>query len=212
MQSRRARRKAMRRRRTVTAALVFLLMVLAGIIACRADADCEMPLPMPLKAQESVTKTSRPVLPPKPVIAPTVISEPVERLWKPSETDVRYIAQTIYGEAGVVKSRMRRAAVAWCILNRVDAAGFPDTIGEVVTAKYQFSGYDPGHPVTDDLEDLAIDVLRRWRSEKQGATNVGRVLPSDYVFFIGDGRQNYFTNEWQGEDYWDWSLPNPYGS
>ena len=105
---------------------------------------------------------------------------------------------------------MKRAAVAWCILNRVDAAGFPDTIEGVVTAKHQFAGYDPSHPVTDELRSLTVDVLQRWHSEQSGEVNVGRVLPKDYKFFWGDGWENYFTNEWKGADYWDWSMDNPY--
>lgn len=136
--------------------------------------------------------------------------EPSTEPWMPDETDVEYIAKTVYGEALIVKSDTRRAAVVWCILNRVDAKGYPDTIEGVVTAPYQFSGYDPDHPVTEELRDLTIDVLQRWNAEKNGETDVGRVLPKGYCFFVGDGFENYFTDEWKGTDYWDWSLPSPY--
>jgi hypothetical protein len=85
----------------------------------------------------------------------------------------------------------------------------PDTIEAVVTPS-PICGIQPDNPVTDDLRNLATDVLRRWHLEKQGKADVGRVLPSDYLWFTGDGHENYFTNEWKSTDYWNWSLPNPY--
>lgn len=44
---------------------------------------------------------------------------------------------------------MEMAAVAWCILNRVDSTEtfFPDTIVEVVTQDSQFHGYSESNPV-----------------------------------------------------------------
>lgn len=52
--------------------------------------------------------------------------------------------------------------------------------------------------------------MQRWNAEKNGETNVGRVLPKEYTFFIGDGFENHFTDEWKSTDYWDWPLPSPY--
>ena len=52
--------------------------------------------------------------------------------------------------------------------------------------------------------------MQRWNAEKNGKTDVGRVLPKEYTFFIGDGFENHFTDEWKSTDYWDWSLPSPY--
>lgn len=131
---------------------------------------------------------------------------------KPVELDpaeVEYIGRTIWGEAEGVKSEAERAAVAWCILNRVDAYG--QTIEEVVTAPNQFHGYRTGGTCPPMFLDLAADVLTRWNAEKDGAEDVGRVLPADYLYFIGDGERNYFSIEYQeGTDFWDWSLDNPY--
>lgn len=118
------------------------------------------------------------------------------------------IGRTIWGEAGGVAEKAERAAVAWCILNRVDASG--DTIREVVTAPYQFQGYRPEGDCPQEHIDLAADVLQRWEAEKQGADDVGRVLPAEYLYFLGDGERNHFTTEFLGEDHWDWSLTDPY--
>jgi hypothetical protein len=107
-----------------------------------------------------------------------------------------------------VKSKAERAAVAWCILNRVDAWGW--SIERVVTAPYQFQGYRPNGDCPQEHLDLAADVLARWRAEKNGAKDAGRVLPADYLYFMGDGVQNHFTKEYLNTNYWDWSLADPY--
>jgi hypothetical protein len=125
-----------------------------------------------------------------------------------TEKDVELIGRTIWGEAGGVQSKAERAAVAWCILNRVDA--FEQSIEEVVTAPYQFQGYRPEGDCPEEHFELAEDVLERWQMEKYGIADVGRVLPADCLYFLGDGQRNHFTNEWQSTDYWGWELPDPY--
>lgn len=208
MQVRRYRRRRARRRKVLTAVLMLAVLatILIVIVADRANNDKVRQA----GAQKSTSEVGQLTSRSEPTSAPDDGIEPTEQPWTPSEADVEYIAKTIYGEAGVVESDMQKAAVAWCILNRVDSGKYPDTIEDIVTAKYQFAGYDPDNPVTDDLRNLAVDVLQRWHLEKQGKADVGRVLPSDYLWFTGDGHENYFTNEWKSTDYWDWSLPNPY--
>ena len=127
------------------------------------------------------------------------------------ETEATYIAKTIWGEARGC-SKMEQAAVAWCILNRVDSdlPYIPNSIREVVTQKGQFHGYSKDFPVDDDIYDLAVDVIERWQREKLGEENVGRVLPKEYLYFYGDGERNHFTIEGKDKATWDWSLENPY--
>jgi hypothetical protein len=123
--------------------------------------------------------------------------------------EVELIGRTIWGEAEGVNDKAEQAAVAWCILNRVDDSG--KTIEEVVTAPNQFQGfYRVTGEVPEHFLQLAEDVLLRWRMEKAGADDVGRVLPADYLFFIGDGARNYFSKEWKATDYWGWTLKSPY--
>lgn len=125
--------------------------------------------------------------------------------------EAEYIAKTLYGEARGC-STTEQAAVAWCILNRVDDESglWPDDIIGVVTQEHQFAGYSQEHPVLPELYDLAMDVLERWQREKTGETDVGRVLPADYCFFQGDGQHNYFRREFEGSREWDWRLESPY--
>lgn len=124
-----------------------------------------------------------------------------------TDREVELIARTIWGEAEVVQSRAEQAAVAWCILNRVDSSG--KTIESVITAPYQFY-YRTDDNLPSWALELAEDVLWRWGRERAGETDVGRTLPADYLYFIGDGRRNHFSIEWKSTDYWDWSLPDPY--
>lgn len=129
------------------------------------------------------------------------------QLW--TEEDAELLAKTLYGEARASDiPTEQKAAVVWCVLNRVDAG--QGTIEEVVTKKRQFVGYDEHNYVTPELYDLAVDVLERWQAEHEGQTDVGRTLPAEYLYFTGDGERNYFTTEWHGHLNWDWSLPSPY--
>lgn len=124
--------------------------------------------------------------------------------------EVSMLAKLIWGEARGVKTKEEKAAVVWCVLNRVDSDEFPDTVVDVVCQKNQFVGYDPNYPETEEHKKIAEDVLKRWLAEKDGELDVGRVLPKEYTYFTGDGVRNYFVSEWRGDDYWDWSLPSPY--
>ena len=128
----------------------------------------------------------------------------------PLEIDSReaeLIARTLYGECRSCAA-IEQAAVAWCILNRADA--YQLSVEQVVTAPGQFQGYAAGNPVPEDLYAMAADVLARRAREARGETDVGRVLPADYLWFYGDGRHNYFRNRYAGGAVWDWSLPSPY--
>lgn len=151
---------------------------------------------------------------------PTVIiDEPITEestietdISKPEYRDeVIYIAKTVYGEARGCTTT-EQAAVVWSILNRVDSdlKYMPDDIIGVVTQKDQYLGYNPKHPVTDEIVNLVEDVIDRWVMEKAGEKNVGRVLPKNYLWFYGDGKHNYFTDAWRNGNKWDWSLESPY--
>ena len=128
--------------------------------------------------------------------------------YTPDPKEVELIGRTIWGEAGGVKSKAERAAVAWCILNRADAR--QQSIEEVVTAPKQFHGYRTWGECPEEHLELAADVLTRWHNEKNGAEDVGRTLPSEYLYFYGYGKRNHFSKEWRSGETWDWSLNNPY--
>ncbi len=212
----------------VIAGLLSLVVAVATLSAwpsTGAEAEAERPVPKtpaPVQTLEYVEDVVEP--PEEPVhiplaeeAAPTEAQIPaedeepdVEDLY--SEEEIEAIAKTVYGEALVTGSDTEMAAVAWCILNRVDSPSFPNSIIGVVTAKCQFHGYRGDNPVPEHIKELVKDVLTRWTAEKNSDGDVGRVLPADYLYFWGDGRHNHFTTEYLGGVEWDWSLPTPYES
>lgn len=131
---------------------------------------------------------------------------------RPEQEEIEMLARLIWGEARGVESTTEKAAVAWCVLNRVDSKGYPNTIEGVITQPHQFVGYDEDYPATEEHKALAEDVLCRWYAERAGESNTGRVLPKEYIYFTGDGQRNHFTSEWKSDVVWDWSLKSPYES
>lgn len=196
------RRRAMIRQRV---ALSVALLVVASLLAAL------MPWSGTEDKPADVSGGTREEYQPPAVLIPssgTVAGYAAE--YVPNAVEVAALAKLIYGEAGIVRSTTEQAAVAWCVLNRVDDPRFPDTVLEVIEAPYQFSGYDPDYPVLEEYAVLAADVLTRYRAERDGEENVGRVLPAEYCFFTGDGKHNYFTSEWKSTDCFGWTLESPY--
>ena len=107
-----------------------------------------------------------------------------------TDADVVAIAKMLYGESRGCSIDNQQKAV-WCVLNRVDAEGFPDTIIGVLSQPNQFHGYSTAFPVWDELTAVAEDVLTRWSLEKQGVA-VNRELPKSYLYFTGTGNENVF--------------------
>lgn len=123
---------------------------------------------------------------------------------KVTAQDVADLANVMHSEANGLDTR-EVAMVAWCVLNRVD-----DNQGSIhsICNSNQFTRR--GNKTT--YAWLAEDVLIRWYLEKQGVPEVGRVLPKGYFWFTGDGRHNYFRNEFKGKSELTslFYLNNPY--
>ena len=129
-----------------------------------------------------------------------------------NEEDAVRIAKTLYGECRSDKIPVeQKAAVVWCILNRLDHKDYPDTIEEIVVYS-QFHGYDKDNPVTEELYALTVDVMIRWQLEKLGFIYVGRTLPHEYLFFACKDGINRFRTGYKTRDYWEWEYQNPYES
>lgn len=175
---------------------------------CGEQANPEPAVPVEIYAAEPIEVIPPTATPTEPETVQPPVADPVSTF---TAYEAELIGRTIWGEAGGIPDEAERAAVAWCILNRVDAWGI--TIEDAVTTPHQFQGYRAEAYWGDCPQehiDLATDVLRRWEAEKQGAAYVGRVLPSAYLYFLGDGAHNHFTTEWQGSNTWGWTLDNPY--
>lgn len=209
----------------IIAALVYSAMVLglmmSGLRSCVAEADesAVKNVSFPAFERSVVDSTSVRVLEGAGIENTPV--EPVEPPKLYTERDAVVLAKTVWGEArgvpaqtlsgGTASTECQWAAVVWTILNRFDA-GYADTIADVAAAPKQFHGYKESYPVEEDILELVIDVLDRWNAEKNGESDVGRVLPADYLWFGGDGTYNYFRNEYRGGNRWDWELGDPYAA
>lgn len=138
-----------------------------------------------------------------------------------TDADAEALARMAWGESGgvgdldaggkIVSADYQKAAAMWCALNRFDA-GYAGSIVDVIAAPRQFHGYDPAHPLDEGLLALAYDVLDRWAAEQSGAADVGRVLPAEYLYFVGDGKHNYFTAVYRSGVYYTWELPDVYAA
>lgn len=182
-----------------------LCLILAGLAAAFL-VSCAAP-----ESNTSQAPAATPTVAPTPTPEPTAAPLPEFDLLF-TEVDVYMVAQVMEEECANVPSITRQAAVAWTICNRVDAGVGGSTIAEVCTYPNQYA-YHPSTVPRESVLWLAEDVLTRWSMERAGIEDVGRVIPSDFAWFNGDGVENYFRNAYRGDyDIWDWSLPTPYES
>lgn len=183
--------------------LVYLFLILSFMIGMPIGAIINYSAQAADDGQMSVTAT----------VEQVEATACVATAWEPAADDVEILAKLIWGEARGIPSTTEKAAVVWCVLNRVDSSAHPDTVRAVVTQKHQFAGYSPDFPATEEFKAIAYDVLLRWHSEKEGTENSGRVLPKEYLYFTGDGYHNYFKKRWSSSaDTYNWVLPTPYSS
>lgn len=175
-----------------------------------------------LEEQIDILKETIGTKPKKVVVDKTEYRVEVTKISQPelyTDEDAVVLAKMLWGEARGVKdleidetcvsSECQQAAVIWTALNRYDA-GYSDSIASVVTAPKQFVGYRESNPVDEELMDLVMDVLDRWNKEQYGETDVGRVLPADYMWFYGDGKHNHFRNKFKTTTRWAWELEDIY--
>lgn len=105
--------------------------------------------------------------------------------WKPSDEDVEYLSKMAYGEArGCGYDGIR--AVMECALNRLEDGRWGDTVKDVITYPCQFYGYKSYHPVTDEIKEIAVEVLTDRHN------GVEPSISRKYLFFTGDGKINRF--------------------
>lgn len=89
----------------------------------------------------------------------------------------------------------QRTAPIWCACNRADAWG--QSLEEVMHSD-AFHGLLTEREVPAEWYGLARETLARWEIEKLGYIDVGRTLPSEYLYFSGDGVANVYRTEYIG--------------
>lgn len=109
------------------------------------------------------------------------------------------VAKAVWGEArGLSEDEWK--LVVWCICNRVDSQD-PDfaeftTIEAAVTASSQFQGYVKSNPVDEKILAVVTEVLTEWSEGKEALILAPYATTSEYTYFTGDGKHNYFREEW----------------
>ena len=124
----------------------------------------------------------------------SVIPEPAPEVFeKYSSYEITLAAQTVWGEARGC-SRDEQKLVVWCICSRADARN--QSVEEVITAPYQFAGYDPDHPVESEIVEVVEEVLQAWARGEEALVLPPYATTSNYQFFGGDGEHNWFREEY----------------
>ena len=187
-----------------------MVLVVSLFMICKyggeTSADTQISVPTETTEVTEATEITQPT----EISVEVEVTEPQYKIVI-NEKEATALAKMAWGEARGC-SDMEIAATIWCVLNRVDVND--STIIKVATNQSQFHGYSRNNPVDDRIYNLAVDVLTRWQMEKQGASpeEVGRVLPPEYLYFHGNGKQNKFRDHYEHKKatYWNWSYPNPY--
>lgn len=112
---------------------------------------------------------------------------------KYSSHELTLVAKTVWGEARGC-SREEQMLVVWCICNRADARD--QSIEEVVTAPHQFAGYRESNPVEEPILEVVREVLEAWSRGEEALVFEPYATTSEYQFFSGDGRHNWFREEY----------------
>ena len=112
---------------------------------------------------------------------------------KYSSYEISLVAKTVWGEARGC-SRDEQMLVVWCICNRADARN--QSVEEVVTATNQFVGYDHDHPVEPEIVEVVEEVLQAWSCNEEALILPPYATTSNYQYFSGDGRHNWFREEY----------------
>ena len=121
---------------------------------------------------------------------PINLSEPIAKY---TSEEITLVCQTVYGEARNC-SKEEQQLVVWCICNRADYSG--TSIEQVVTASRQFHGYDPENPVTEEIFENVTEVLEAWSRNEEALVYEPYATTTEYRYFSGDGRHNWYREEW----------------
>lgn len=181
--------------------LTVLLLILAALInnALAID-EHELVLPEPVSqiAHEALREPVTPIAPQTyrdglntPKSQEDVLNTAMEAI--PDEL-VAEAALLAWGEYSGTDYAQRTAPI-WCACNRADAWGM--TLDEIMHSD-AFHGLLTQREVPAEWYDLARETLARWELEKMGYIDVGRTLPSEYLYFGGNGVVNVYRTEYIG--------------
>lgn len=195
-----SRRKVKPRDVVIGIVAVVLLLILAALVTNRAFAVNEPPeLIIPQAPAHAASGLLIAPVPPE-TSADTPNTYPS---WEDVlNTAMEAIPDELVAEAALLawgeysgSDYAQRTAPIWCACNRADAWG--QTLEEVMHSD-AFHGLLTEREVPAEWYDLARETLARWELEKMGYIDVGRTLPSEYLYFGGNGIVNVYRTEYIG--------------
>lgn len=195
-----ARRKVKPRDVVLGIVAVVLLLILAALITNRAFAVNEPPvLIIPQSPTHAASGLLIAPVPPEtsadtPNTYPSWESVLNKAMAAIPDELVAEAALLAWGEYSGSDFAQRTAPI-WCACNRADAWGL--TLYEVMHSD-AFHGLLTEREVPEEWYDLARETLARWELEKLGYIDVGRTLPSEYLYFSGNGAVNVYRTEYIG--------------
>ena len=98
------------------------------------------------------------------------------------EQEAEYISKVVYGTAKN-HSVNDQKAVVWCILNRVESAGYPDTVQGVCEQPKQWMGYSEDNPVMESTYNMVLEILKTWHN------NGHRPMGKEFVFLSWSSKE-----------------------
>lgn len=104
------------------------------------------------------------------------------------KADCTEIAKVLYGIRSNSKDDLRTAI--WCVLNRVDNAGYPGNVADVCKQSGQWMGYSEENPVVDELYSLAYEQVEIW---------FGGIRPvsPDYIYMNWSPTEITLRDNWE---------------
>lgn len=118
----------------------------------------------------------------------------MENMTKGLEEDINVLSQMLYGECGAHMNFYEQSMAVWTVYNRLDMGRFGADVQSIVKAPNQFHGYRASNPVDERCYFVAQTVTWFHMLEQKLGISEGRTLPSQYVFFWGDGKHNHFRD------------------
>jgi hypothetical protein len=110
----------------------------------------------------------------------------IEDIYK---VEAEYIAKVLYGTAPN-HSESDQKTVVWCILNRVDHYGYPDTVEGVCKQASQWIGYSDDNPILTELYEIAMGELITWHSNY-------RPVSEDFIYMSWSSKEISLRNTYE---------------
>jgi hypothetical protein len=78
----------------------------------------------------------------------------------------------------------------WCVFNRVDSRGYPNTLQGVIDQPKQWMRYSQDNPVMEDLYAIALEELDRWHTGT-------RPVDPEYVYMSWSSKEVVLRGEYK---------------